>query len=104
MTERLAQFQTIEESLVMSDLMHRGTAAITKGTTLSLSVLTKYVRFVTMQLTPMEEAISPEKYEISSWRCITHPCIVISRQHMIFLALWNKINMKKKHLMACGCR
>lgn len=61
MTERLAQFQTIEESLVMSDLMHRGTAAITKGTTLSLSVLTKYVRFVTMQLTPMEEAISPEK-------------------------------------------
>jgi len=59
--ERLAQFQTLEESLVMSSLMHRGTAVITKGTTLSLSVLAKYVRFVNMQLTPMEEAISPEK-------------------------------------------
>ncbi|WP_042476365.1 hypothetical protein [Bacillus ndiopicus] len=61
MTERLAQFQTLEESLVMSNLIHRGTATMTKGTALSLSVLTKYIRFVNMQLTPIEETISPEK-------------------------------------------
>ncbi|WP_238600554.1 hypothetical protein [Metasolibacillus meyeri] len=61
MAERLAQFQTLEESLIMSNLIHRGTATMTKGTALSLSVLTKYIRFVNMQLTPIEEKISPEK-------------------------------------------
>src|SRR5699024_7481369 len=39
----------------------RGTASLTKGTGLSLHVLQKYIRFVTMQQTPMEETISPEK-------------------------------------------
>lgn len=60
-SERLRKFQTLEESLIMSDLLHRGTASLTKGTSLSLHVLQKYVRFVNMQKTPMEDRISPEK-------------------------------------------
>lgn len=59
--ERLAKFRTLEESIVMSDLMRRGTASLAKGTGLSLHVLQKYIRFVTMQQTPMEDTISPEK-------------------------------------------
>lgn len=61
LNERLQQFGTVEESTKMSDLMRRGTAAISKGTSLSLSLLTKYIRFVNMQLTPTANTISPEK-------------------------------------------
>lgn len=61
MKERLAQFQTVEDSLVMSELVQRGVTAITKGTALSLGVLTKYIRFITMQRTPTGNTISPEK-------------------------------------------
>lgn len=61
LNERLQQFGTVEESTKMSDLMRRGTAAISKGTSLSLSLLTKYIRFVNMQLTPTADTISPEK-------------------------------------------
>lgn len=61
LNERMQQFITIEESTVMSDLMRRSTAAISKGTNLSLSLLTKYINFVNMQLTPTVNMISPEK-------------------------------------------
>lgn len=61
MQERLDQFQTVEESLVISDLVQRGTAVLSKGTALSLGMLTKYIRFVTMQDTPLSDSISPEK-------------------------------------------
>ncbi|MFB7156007.1 hypothetical protein [Lysinibacillus sp. NPDC056232] len=61
MQERLSQFQTVEESLVMSELVQRGTAILSKGTALSLGMLTKYIRFVTMQDTPLSDSISPEK-------------------------------------------
>ncbi|WP_353957852.1 hypothetical protein [Lysinibacillus sp. G4S2] len=61
MQERLSQFQTVEESLVMSELVQRGTAVLSKGTALSLGMLTKYIRFVTMQDTPLSDSISPEK-------------------------------------------
>lgn len=61
LNERMQQFTTIEESTIMSDLMRRSTAAISKGTNLSLSLLTKYINFVNMQLTPTVNVISPEK-------------------------------------------
>ena len=61
LTERLQQFSTVEESTKMSELMRRATAAISKGTSLSLSLLTKYIRFVNMQLTQTANTISPEK-------------------------------------------
>lgn len=61
MQERLNQFQTLEESLVMSELVQRGTAILSKGTALSLGMLTKYIRFVTMQDLPLSDSISPEK-------------------------------------------
>lgn len=61
LNERLQQFVTVEDSTIMSDLMRRSTAAISKGTNLSLSLLTKYINFVNMQLTPTANVISPEK-------------------------------------------
>lgn len=61
MQERLDQFKTVEESLVISELVQRGTAVLSKGTALSLGMLTKYIRFVTMQDTPLSDSISPEK-------------------------------------------
>lgn len=61
LNERLQQFATVEESTIMSDLMRRSTAAISRGTNLSLSLLTKYIRFVNMQLTPTANIISPDK-------------------------------------------
>lgn len=61
LNERMQQFTTIEESTIMSDLMRRSTAAISKGTNLSLSLLTKYIQFVNMQLTPTVNVISPDK-------------------------------------------
>lgn len=62
MKERLAQFQTIEESLIMTNLIQRGTVALAKGTTLSTSLLKKYVRFVTMQEIEIHQNVSPEKF------------------------------------------
>lgn len=59
--ERLAQFQTLEESTIMSDLMQRGTAALAKGTNLSVSVLKKYMAFSQLQKTQITDNISPEK-------------------------------------------
>ncbi|WP_397538076.1 hypothetical protein [Rummeliibacillus pycnus] len=61
MKERLEQFQTMEESLVMSNLVQRGTASLSKGTEMSLGLLTKYIRFVSLQHTPIIHRISPEK-------------------------------------------
>ena len=61
LNDRLQKFGTLEESTVLSDLMRRGTSAISKGTSLSLSLLMKYIRFVNMQLTPTANTISPER-------------------------------------------
>lgn len=59
--DRLEKFQTLEESTVMSSLMTRGTATISKGTNLSLHVLKKYIRFSDLQMTPHIDQVSPEK-------------------------------------------
>lgn len=59
--ERFHQFQTLEESLVMSDLMQQGTAALAEGTNLSLGMINKYLKFTTMQQTLLSTTIHPEK-------------------------------------------
>ncbi len=59
--ERFRQFQTVEDSLVLSDLMQRGTAVLAEGTNLSLGMINKYVKFTNMQKTPLTLAIQPEK-------------------------------------------
>nr|WP_180960376.1 hypothetical protein [Neobacillus cucumis] len=59
--ERFRQFQTMEESLVLTELMQRGTAALAKGTNLSLGMITKYLKFTTMQNTPLSSTLNPEK-------------------------------------------
>ncbi len=59
--ERFRQFQTMEESLVLTDLMQRGTAVLAEGTNLSLGMINKYLKFTTMQKTPLSSKIQPEK-------------------------------------------
>lgn len=59
--ERLRQFQTVEDSLVLTDLMQRGTAVLAEGTNLSLGMINKYVKFTNMQKTPLTSTIQPEK-------------------------------------------
>jgi len=59
--ERFRQFQTVEDSLVLTDLMQKGTAVLAEGTNLSLGMINKYVKFTNMQKTPLTSTIQPEK-------------------------------------------
>ncbi|WP_363322181.1 hypothetical protein [Sporosarcina highlanderae] len=59
--ERLNEFQTIEDSLVLSTLMQKGTAELAKGTSLSVGMINKYLQFMNVQQTPLKTSISPEK-------------------------------------------
>ncbi|TQR06984.1 hypothetical protein [Psychrobacillus soli] len=59
--ERLDQFKTIEDSLVLSNLMQKGTGVLAEGTNLSLGMINKYLQFMNVQQTPLKTTISPEK-------------------------------------------
>lgn len=62
--ERLDQFKTIEDSLVLSHLMQKGTGALTEGTSLSIGMINKYLQFMNVQQTPLKTEISPEKVRV----------------------------------------
>lgn len=59
--ERFKQFQTLEDSLILADLMQKGTAVLAEGTNLSIGMINKYVKFSNMQKTPLTSNIQPEK-------------------------------------------
>lgn len=59
--ERFRQFQTLEDSLILSELMQKGTAVLAEGTKLSLGMINKYLKFTTMQQTLQSTTIHPEK-------------------------------------------
>lgn len=59
--ERFRLFETLEDSLVLSNLMQKGTAVLAEGTNLSLGMINKYLKFTHMQKTPMSSTIQPEK-------------------------------------------
>lgn len=61
LSERLHQFQTLEDSLVLSHLMQQGTAVLAEGTHLSIGMINKYLKFTTMQQTLLSSTIHPEK-------------------------------------------
>lgn len=61
LTERFRQFQTLEDSLVLSNLMQQGTAVLAEGTNLSIGMINKYLKFTTMQQTVLSSTIHPEK-------------------------------------------
>ncbi|ASA25835.1 hypothetical protein [Paenibacillus donghaensis] len=61
LVERFRQFSTLEDSLVLSDLMQQGTAVLAEGTNLSLGMINKYLKFTTMQQTMLTSTIHPEK-------------------------------------------
>nr|WP_251036170.1 hypothetical protein [Paenibacillus sp. ISL-20] len=61
LTQRFHQFQTLEESLILSNLMHQGTAVLVDGTNLSIGMINKYLKFTTMQQTVLSSTIAPEK-------------------------------------------
>lgn len=60
LTERIQLFETIDESLVLTNLMQRGTATLSEGTNLSLGMINKYMKFTNMQTTPVSTTIKPE--------------------------------------------
>lgn len=62
--ERLDQFKTIEDSLVLGNLMQRGTGALAEGTSLSIGMINKYLQFMNVQQTPLKTEISPEKVRV----------------------------------------
>ena len=59
--ERIKMFQTVEDSLVLTDLMQQGTSALAEGTNQSLGMINKYLKFTHMQKTPLSTTIQPEK-------------------------------------------
>lgn len=59
--ERIASFATVEDSLVLTDLMQQGTSALAEGTNQSLGMINKYLKFTHMQQTPLSSTIQPEK-------------------------------------------
>lgn len=62
--ERLDQFKTIEDSLVLSNLMQKGTGALAEATSLSIGMINKYLQFMNVQQTPLKTEISPEKVRV----------------------------------------
>ncbi|MCM3741505.1 hypothetical protein M3210_14620 [Oceanobacillus luteolus] len=58
--ERIQMFKTIDESLILTNLMQRGTATLSEGTNLSLGMINKYMKFTNMQTTPISTTIKPE--------------------------------------------
>lgn len=61
LNDRLDKLSTIEDGLTMSDLMLKSTESISEGTSLSLGMIKKYFKFISMQTTAIGSAISPEK-------------------------------------------
>nr|WP_211147100.1 hypothetical protein [Paenibacillus dokdonensis] len=59
--ERYRQFQTLEDSLVLTTLMQKGTSVLAEGTSLSLGMTNKYLKFATMRETVLSSYIQPEK-------------------------------------------
>ncbi len=59
--ERYQQFQTLEDSLVLTTLMQKGTSVLAEGTSLSLGMTNKYLKFATMRETVLSSYIQPEK-------------------------------------------
>ncbi|WP_234405530.1 hypothetical protein [Paenibacillus sp. IHBB 10380] len=61
LSERFRQFHTLEDSLVLSNLMQSGTSALADGTNLSMGMINKYLKFTMMKQTMLLSSINPEK-------------------------------------------
>jgi hypothetical protein len=64
LAERFRQFHTLEDSLVLSNLMQSGTSALADGTNLSMGMINKYLKFTMMKQTMLLSSINPEKVRI----------------------------------------
>lgn len=64
LTERFHQFQTLEDSLVLSNLMQSGTSALADGTNMSMGMISKYLKFTMMKQTMLMSSINPEKVRL----------------------------------------
>lgn len=61
LNERMEKFKTIEDGLVMGDLIQKSAESLTIGTSLSAGMIGKYFKFISMQSTDIGSKISPEK-------------------------------------------
>ncbi|KTD84986.1 hypothetical protein UQ64_23810 [Paenibacillus etheri] len=64
LSERFRQFYTLEDSLVLSNLMQSGTSALADGTNLSMGMINKYLKFTMMKQTMLLSSINPEKVRL----------------------------------------
>lgn len=64
LSERFRQFQTLEDSLVLSNLMQSGTSALADGTNMSMGMINKYLKFTMMKQTMLISSINPEKVRL----------------------------------------
>jgi hypothetical protein len=64
LSERFRQFYTLEDSLVLSNLMQSGTSALADGTNLSVGMINKYLKFTMMKQTMLLSSINPEKVRL----------------------------------------
>lgn len=60
LNERIQKFKTLDESLVLTNLMQKGTRVLSEGTNLSLGMINRYLKFTAMRRTPIASAIRPE--------------------------------------------
>lgn len=61
LNERMEKFKTIEDGLMMGDLIQKSTESLTIGTSLSSGMIVKYAKFLSMQSADIGSKISPEK-------------------------------------------
>jgi len=61
MKGRLDRLSTVEDGLMMRDLIQSGTSVLAEGTSLSLGMIDKYLKFISMQSTDIGSSIAPEQ-------------------------------------------
>lgn len=71
--ERYQQFKTIEDSFAMGNLMRDGAGALSEGTNLSVGMINKFLRFMSVQQMPIETVISPEKVRVFITKMFSPP-------------------------------
>ncbi len=83
--ERIRKFETVEDSLVLSQLMQEGTGALIEGANLSIGMINKYSQFIAVQQTLLETVISPEKVRMYITKMFNPPLeSEIPNAHQLF--------------------
>lgn len=103
LTERLRKYHTLEDSLVLSDLMQAGTSALADGTNLSMGMINKYLKFTMMKQTMLLSSINPEKVRMFITQMYDPPPESdIPNAHQI-MSFMEQNEYEGSPWMVCGC-